>query len=991
MPLFTLRFPIHGLVFVRKGANAAKAKGDGRNLIQESKGLPSGDVSCRVTEYTIQHLGRMKLPTQHLTRGLSYTLEDLQITSASIPWDDYLTFYRNSHEGLSPEQIVELCSSYNRSRYLRPLLAAAGLWIKPSRYYELAGNSKKGVLLQIFRCLQTKFTRVNGRDVEISVVVREGFSLPPDLFWQTQAIGLGAVTTNVGLSPSIVSWEPIERGAVFRIRVPVRRPVRFAFLWLASWFRRDTFEDLRTALAYGHERGMRLEREIEQRKRVEAQLREQSAKLEALTASSVAYILEVDREGVIRYANRTSEGRILDDLIGKRVTDFVTEPERSRALPIFEHVFDTKKSFTGEFLAPDDSGSPRIYTVTMSPVRFGGQVDRLVLTAFDITEQRAAEAKVRAKDELLRKLTEQVPGVLYQYQRWPDGRNCFPYASKGIQDIFGVTPEDVLASGEKIFQRVHTDDLDAVKASIRRSEETMELWRCECRVHIPKQGLRWVEGHAAPQRLPDGSILWHGFIRDFTDRRSIEQALRESEERLRQAIRVSRIGIFDYDHMTDSSHWSPEQREIHGWNANDSVSLAEYIELVHPEDRRRVVEAIRQSHDPDGTGLFDIEYRFIRRSDGDVRWLAARSQVVFLGEDNARKPIRTVGAVLDISQRKQVENSLRESEGRLAEAQRIARIGSWVWFPASNQVWWSDTLCKLFGVDRELAKPSFEAFLSLLHPKDRPRAMQRVNEMLAGEDEFADDVRIIRPDGVSLWLHSRALAIRDAAGNVIRVDGTDQDITDRKEADERVRATLREKESLLKEIHHRVKNNLQVISSLLSLQSSHHSHSAANEVLSESQNRIRAMALVHETLYRSDDFAKVNLWKYLNELCGYLFQAYGVDTNRIQFVQDLHPAALSLDKTITCGLIVTEIISNSLKYAFPHPLTGSIRIVVHAESDGRMVLLLSDDGIGMPSDTSLEQSQSLGLKLVSILVDQLGGELKIRRENGTTFDLTFVP
>lgn len=957
--------------------------------MQVSKGLPSGDVSCRVTEYTIQYLERKKLPTQHLTRGLSYTLGDLQLISASIPWDDYLIFFRNSHEGLTPEQIVEFCSSDNRFRYLRPLLSAAGLWIKPSRYYELAGDSKKGVLLQFFRCLQTEFTQVNGRDVEIAIVVRDGFSLPPDLFWQTQAIGLGAVTTNFGLSPSIVTWEPIERGVVFRIRVPARRPVRFAFLWLASWFRREAVEDVRTALAYGHERGMRLEREIEQRKRAEVQLREQSAKLEALTASSVAYILEVDRGGVIRYANRTSEGRKLEDLIGKQVTDFVTEPERTRALRIFEHVFVTKKSFTGEFFVPNGQDAPRYYTVTIAPLHYGGKGDGLVLTAFDITEQRAAEAKIRAKDELLHKLTEQVPGILYQFQRWPDGRNCFPYASKGIQEIFGVTPENVLTSGEKVFLRVHADDLYAVMASIRRSEETMEFWRCECRVHVPNRGLRWVEGHAAPQSMPDGSILWHGFIRDFTDRRRIEQALRENEERLQQAIRVSRIGIFDRDHIKDSTYWSPEQRDIHGWNENDSVTVAEYIELVHPEDRGSVIQAIRQSHDPDGTGLFDIEYRLIRRSDGDVRWLAARSQVVFAGDGNARKPIRTVGAVLDISQRKQVENSLRESEGRLAEAQRIARIGSWVWFPPSSQVWWSDALCTLFGVDRESAKPSFEAFVSLLHPEDQPRAIQRVNEMFAGGVEFADDLRIIRPDGVCLWLHSRAIAIRDEAGKVIRVDGTDQDITDRKQADERIRATLREKESLLKEVHHRVKNNLQIISSLLSLQSSHHSHSVANEVLSESQNRIRAMALVHETLYRSDNFANVNLWKYLNELCGYLFQAYGVDTNRIQFVQDLHSAALSLDKTITCGLIVTEIVSNSLKYAFPFPRPGIVRIVVLAEVDGRLSMLLSDDGIGMPSDTSLEHSESLGLKLVSILVDQLGGELKIRREKGTAFDVTF--
>ncbi len=820
--------------------------------MQESRGLPSGDVSCRVTEYTIQYLGRMKFPTQHLTRGLSYTLEDLQITSASIPWDDYLTFFRNSHEGLSPEQIVELCSSYNRSRYLRPLLAAAGLWIKPSRYYELAGESKKGVLSQIFRCLQTEFTHVNGRDVEIAIFVQDGFSLPPDLFWQTQAIGLGAVTTNVGLSPSIVTWEPIERGAVFRIRVPVRRPLRFAFLWLASWFRREAAEDVRTALAYGHERGMRLEQEIEQRKRAEAQLREQSAKLELLTASSVAYILEVDRGGVIRYANRAAEGRKVDDLIGKCVTDFATEPERSRALRIFEHVFDTKRSFTGEFSAPDGSGIARVYTVTISPVPYEGQVDWLVLTAFDITEQRAAEAKVSENDELLRKLTEQVPGILYQYQRWPDGRSCFPYASKAIQDIFGVTPEDVRASGMKIFQRVHADDLDAVFASILRSEETMETWRCECRVHVPKLGLRWVEGHAVPQRMQDGSILWHGFIRDFTGRKHAELALTASELRYRTLIETSSDAIFQTDLNGNILNANSAAAKMHGHTLDELLSMR-IQELDVPES---------------AVGFTD---RMKRLQQGE--WLTF--EVWHHRKDGSTFPLEVIASAVELE-------------------------GEWV--------------VLTFG----------------------------------------------------------------------------RDITERVKADECVRASLREKESLLKEVHHRVKNNLQVISSLLSLQSAHHSHSAANEVLSESQNRIRAMALVHETLYRAEDFASVNLAKYLSELCGHLFQAYGIESNRIQFVQDLHSTELSLDKTITCGLLVTEVVSNSLKYAFPSSRGGTVRIGLQTEPDGRMLMLLSDDGIGMPSDISLEHGPSLGLKLVSILVDQLGGELKIRRENGTAFEITFV-
>ena len=158
-----------------------------------------------------------------------------------------------------------------------------------------------------------------------------------------------------------------------------------------------------------------------------------------------------------------------------------------------------------------------------------------------------------------------------------------------------------------------------------------------------------------------GQIYHHTIWRDITDRKKDEEALRKSEELLRQAVRVSQIGIFDHDHASTAIYWSPEQRTIYGWGAGETVTLPAFIELLHPEDRDAITAAVRRAHDPAGDGLFDVEYR-IRRRDGEVRWLSTRSRTFFEGEGDARRPMRTVGASLDITERKQMERSLKESE-----------------------------------------------------------------------------------------------------------------------------------------------------------------------------------------------------------------------------------------------------------------------------------------------------------------------------------------
>jgi PAS domain S-box-containing protein len=217
------------------------------------------------------------------------------------------------------------------------------------------------------------------------------------------------------------------------------------------------------------------------------------------------------------------------------------------------------------------------------------------------------------------------------------------------------------------------------------------------------------------------------------------------------------------------------------------------------------------------------------------------------------------------------------------------------------------------------------------------------------------------------------------------------DNSERRAVDRRVRDSLKEKEVLLQEVHHRVKNNLQVISSILSLQSSYVSDESTLRILQESQERITAMSFIHETLYRTADFSKLEFTDYIRTIAGNLVQSYRISETLIHFEADLDNVYLNLDQSIPCGLIVNELISNALKYAFKNKAEGVLRLCLK-QYDNEIMLEVSDDGVGLGEDFKFEKHDSLGIQLVYSLVEQLDGSLEVKSEKkkGTCFTLSFT-
>jgi two-component sensor histidine kinase len=246
------------------------------------------------------------------------------------------------------------------------------------------------------------------------------------------------------------------------------------------------------------------------------------------------------------------------------------------------------------------------------------------------------------------------------------------------------------------------------------------------------------------------------------------------------------------------------------------------------------------------------------------------------------------------------------------------------------------------------------------------------------------EIVIERPDGQRLTALAYANPMHDETGALLGAVNVLVDITERKQAEAQLQASLHEKEVLLKEIHHRVKNNLQVIASLLYLQSDQLKDPADLALFEYTQNRVKSMALVHESLYRTGDLARFNFAHYIESLTSHLCQSHGAESSKICLEMELDEVVLDVDTAIPCGLILNELLTNALKYAFPDGRSGVIHIALRGAVDS-VSLSVRDSGIGFPEDFDFRHTESLGLQLVGMMTEQLGGTLTLTREGGTTF------
>lgn len=277
--------------------------------------------------------------------------------------------------------------------------------------------------------------------------------------------------------------------------------------------------------------------------------------------------------------------------------------------------------------------------------------------------------------------------------------------------------------------------------------------------------------------------------------------------------------------------------------------------------------------------------------------------------------------------------------------------------------------------------------LDFVHPHDLENVKSSIQKAVYTCSSNETEYRYKKASGDYIWIETIGTPIFDDKNSLKGFVCCSRNIDDRKHAEKRIKASLEEKEVLLKEIHHRVKNNMQIISSLLSLQSRHVKDGRELEILKESQNRVMSMAMIHEKLYRTHNLAQINFEEYIQSLISGLFSSYGINPGIIKTKLNLKEVLLDIDTAIPCGLILNELVTNSLKHAFPEGRKGEINIILSQEGENMLKMIVGDNGIGFPEDIDFQNTDSLGLKLVNTLVNQLKGEIELERYNGTKFIL----
>jgi PAS domain S-box-containing protein len=554
--------------------------------------------------------------------------------------------------------------------------------------------------------------------------------------------------------------------------------------------------------------------------------------------------------------------------------------------------------------------------------------------------------------------------------------------NRGAERINGYSPEQILGRPYALLftEEDRQRNIPSAELETARRQGSAD----DTRWLVRQNGERyWADGTLTAIRDSAGVLTGFAKItRDSTERKQMQEALRRSEDRLRIALHAARMGTWHWDIRNNRDTLDDNLRRLFGLARQDSPDkIEDFYALIHPDDRSRVEAAFEQTRH-EGVHL-DTEFRVVR-PDGSERWFIDQGEVM---RDSEGQPEYMAGACVDITERRHAEESLRQSEEQFRLF--VNNVRDYALFQMDTEgrvVAWNSGAEHLLGYTQEeiLGHPGARIFV----PEDIAAGIpEREMETAATLGRATDERWHLRKDGTRFWCNGVMSVMRDEGGRVRGFAKVMRDETDRRRADEQLKASLAEKEILLKEIHHRVKNNLQVITSLLALQSDSVEDDTVRQMFDEACNRVRSIGDIHELLYRSPDLAHVDFNTYLHRLAQHLVAFYGVNPDRIR-VSISANADLTLSEAIPCGLIVNELLTNCFKHGFPQGKTGSIQLSLNCEGEG-CALEVADNGVGFPSHISLEEPTSLGLKLVSVLARQLRGDLRLLQSEGTRMAVVF--
>ena len=723
--------------------------------------------------------------------------------------------------------------------------------------------------------------------------------------------------------------------------------------------------------------------DVTARRASEAALRESEKRFRAIFDQTFQFIGLMAADGTLLEANRTAltaAGLAEAEVLGKPFWEtpwWAHDPVQQARLR--DAVARANRGETVRFVATHRASNGEVLWVDFSLKPFhdaDGAVALLIPEGRDITAIKRSADTLEATEALLRQFIKHAPAAIamldteMRYVQTSD-RWLTDYHLTG-QDVIGRTHYEVFPDVPVRWKEIHQRVLAGAVEACAEDPFPRADGRTE-----------WLQWEARPWRKVGGEIGGLVFYTQvITDRIRAAEALRDSEERYRLLIE----GVADYAiYMLDAggrvASWNPGAERIKGYTAEEIIGC-HLSTFYPPEDvaAGRVEWALAAAAD----GHFEDEGWRVRK--GGSRFWAG---VVIRAVRDVTGRLRGYAKITrDLTNRRSVELALRESEERFRSAFDFAPIGVALVSPDGHWLKVNQSVCALVGYSEpELLAIDFQ---TITHPDDLGTDLALVEGVLSGtRATYQMEKRYFHKAGHVVHALLAVSLVRDPRGHPLYFISQIQDITERKQAEGRLLASVREKEVMLKEIHHRVKNNLQIISTLLDLQADGVTDPAALVAFRESRGRVRSMALIHERLYRSENLASVEFGTYVRNLAEDLFRAYRADDEAIRLSVSVSVPPVPLDIAIPCGLLVNELVSNCLKYAFAGRESGMIDVSLETTGTGTNVLTVADDGVGLPPGLDFRHTSSFGLQLANTLVEQLGGDIALESSGGARFTVRF--
>jgi len=469
---------------------------------------------------------------------------------------------------------------------------------------------------------------------------------------------------------------------------------------------------------------------------------------------------------------------------------------------------------------------------------------------------------------------------------------------------------------------------------------------------------------------------------EISDRKRAEESLRETMAYLENLLNYANAPIIVWDTSYCVTRFNHAFERLTG--LKDDEIIGKPLDMLFPDDSRdESMGLIEKALSGERWETVEIP---ILHTDGSVHTVLWNSANIHDRDNSAI--VATIAQGQDITERKRTEEALQESEARFRTMANAMPQLAWIARADGHIFWYNQRWYDYTGtVPGQMEGWGWQ---SVHDPHELPKVLESWQASIATYEPFEMTFPMRGADGVFRPFLTRVIPLKDAAGCVLQWFGTNTDVSPLKQAEEQLKGALAEKEVMLREIHHRVKNNLQVISSLVSLQSDSLADEGMRAALADVRDRVRSMALVHEKLYQTGDLAQLNFADYAASLLQHLWRAHGALAERVRLKLEVMPVAMSIEAAVPYGLILNELAGNALKHAFPGNSGGEVTVgLKHDPASGSVCLRVSDNGIGLPAGLDWRQSRSLGLRLVQLLTGQLRGTVETGAGPGAEFRVIF--